>query len=712
MRNIGFICLLALRLLLAGNSESIIKGIVTDEKGKPLTFANIYLKDRLEGSTSDRDGYFSFKVSKPGKVTVICTYVGYREYRKEIEIKAGETIELKIVLREAPVRGKGITVTASAFTSGDEEGVTLTPLEVVSTPGAAADVFWAIKTYPGVQQVEEGAGLFVRGGDVSETAVILDGAYLNHPYRYESPNGGFFGTISPFLLKGTFFSSGGYSAEFGNALSGALVMESMDIPAKNQYTLGAGLAAFSAAGKRVIQPDKLGVSFSGNYSNTRTMFELNHNRRKFSRYPRAYDANANLFYRYSPHGSLKLFLFREVDEVGVEVKNPTYGGFYQGNSKNNLINLQWKHLPNPKLLLKSNVAFSNFVKDQNLVVLDLKSDEQLYQGRWIAEYTTGENARIRAGMEVFENVVRLKGQVPKEYLDLNPDAPTKRVDSRYRSLRGVIFGEGQWLFGSRLRFTPGLRGEYESISGQFIWDPRLSAAYSLSREWNLTAAAGRYHQFPQPYYYDSYAGNPSLNSMRAWHYIIGIAHQRENSIIRVEAYYKDYDHLLLKDERLNYTNRGYGYARGLDLFLKKSLGIINGWISYSYLQARRFWMDAPSLSSPDFDITHNLSAVLEVSLTPHLHLGSSFRAATGKPYTSAPHRYHNARVPDYRKLDLNLTYLYRFFEGNLTVFYLAVSNVLGRENVFDYYYSPDYKKREAITSSMLRSVYFGVSINF
>ena len=712
MKKIYFFVIVLLFNLMAQNQKMKISGIVTDEKAAPLAFANIYLDGRLEGATSDSDGYFFFDVPKPGNYTLVCSYLGYKEYRKEIRVQAGQPLTLNIVLAEKPIQSKGVTVTASAFTSGEEEGVTLTPLEVVSTPGAAADVFWAIKTYPGVQQVDEGAGLFVRGGDVSETAVILDGAYLNHPYRYESPNGGYFGTISPFLLKGTYFSSGGYAAEYGNALSGALIMESRDLPLRNQFTIGSGLAAISGAASIVLKPNKFGVSFSGNYSNTQPMFELNNNRHNFSRYPAAYDLNANTLYRYSPKGSFKLFLFREVDEVGTEVKNPTYGGYYEGDSKNNLVNLHWKHLTTSNLLLKGNLAFSRFQKEQNLVVLNLNNDERFYQMRFSGEYQAKDNLKIQSGVEAFDNRIYMQGKVPQEYLDFNPDAPFDRIDLDYSSRRSAAFIQAEWFASPRLRFNPGIRAEYESISEDAVVDPRISLAYEMYDSWNITLAAGRYHQFPEPFYYDPYAGNPDLKSLSAWHYIAGISYQKENTIYRIEGYYKDYRHLLLENNKLNYTNNGSGHAYGFDLFVKHTFGPAKGWVSYSYLHARRHWMDTPGLASPDFDITHNLITVLEMSLSLHINVGCAYRYATGKPYSTADNRYNNARVPAYQKLDFNLTYLYRFFEGNLTVFYLAVSNLLGRDNIFDYYYSPDYRKREAIKSSMLRSVYFGVSFTF
>ncbi len=199
--------------------------------------------------------------------------------------------------------------------------------------------------------------------------------------------------------------------------------------------------------------------------------------------------------------------------------------------------------------------------------------------------------------------------------------------------------------------------------------------------------------------------------MKARHYVIGFAYMKQNKTLRVEGYYKDYQQLLLEDKASNYTNGGRGFAGGMDLFAKHSYGPISGWISYSWLKARRKWLDLPVLAPPYFDITHNLTLVINMDLPKRFNIGSSFRYATGKPYTPAPGKYHTARVPSYQKWDITLTYLYSFFDTNTTVFYLAISNILGRINIFDYRYSADYQRRDPVESSFGRSVYFGVSFN-
>ena len=87
----------------------------------------------------------------------------------------------------------------------------------------------ALKTLPGAQQVGETEGLFVRGGTATETKVFIDGTLVNKFFYSTSPNVAGYGRFSPFLFKGTVFSTGGYSALYGQALSAAVILESIDL---------------------------------------------------------------------------------------------------------------------------------------------------------------------------------------------------------------------------------------------------------------------------------------------------------------------------------------------------------------------------------------------------------------------------------------------------------------------------------------------------
>ena len=77
---------------------------------------------------------------------------------------------------------------------------------------------------PGAQQIGEQEGLFVRGGTGEETKQFIDGTLVNNPYYTSVPDIATRGRFSPFLFKGTVFSTGGYSALYGQALSSAVIL--------------------------------------------------------------------------------------------------------------------------------------------------------------------------------------------------------------------------------------------------------------------------------------------------------------------------------------------------------------------------------------------------------------------------------------------------------------------------------------------------------
>ncbi|MCK4420403.1 TonB-dependent receptor [candidate division WOR-3 bacterium] len=696
-------CLLPLFLM----AETQVKGTVKNEKGEPLPGANVFLQKTLEGATTDIDGTFRFTTEREGIYTLLIRYMGYSEWLKVVELK-GKTIDIKAILKESALKTEGVIITASSFTTGEEEGVTLTPLEVLMTPGAAADVCWAIKSYPGVQQTGDGAGLFVRGGEVTETKFILDGGVVQHPYRYESPTGGFFGTFSPFLLKGTYFSSGGFSVIYGNALSGVLAMESLDPPIKLAFNLGLGLASLSTMGAIPIKDEKIGINFSGNKSNTKTMFKFNGTEENFTEYPSSYDINLNLGYRYSKDGLAKLFLFKERDNVGVQLDDPNWEGLYCGDGENNLVNLQITHVVSENCLLNANASHTRFYGSSALTVndtsiLDINTTDKLNQARLLFELNGWW--KLKGGGEFKEQKNRYKGIAPEED-SLDPSIPSQEFDTEYKSKVGSGFFEMTTLFPYNISLTSGVRVDYEFERGQYTHDERLSLSWQPLKNFTISGATGTFHQFSEAMNYDPIYGNPELNPMEARHYILSANYAKENDIIRLEAYYKDYTRLLLEDDSLNFTTKGHGYAKGIDFFIKKDIGRLESRLAYSYLIARRHWKDFSHLAPPEFDITHNLNAILNLSITNFLGVGTRLTYATGKPYTPIGESFHSERVPDYYKIDLNLSYLHSFYPGNFTVFYLAVNNITQRTNILDYH---NGDVNEPVKSSYKRLYYFGVS---
>lgn len=698
-------------VLQADDTLFLIRGKVTSQNGEPLGYVNVFFTDDLCGSVTNEAGEFAIKTELTGNRQLVASFIGYEKMDLKIKVQP-EMAPIKIVLRETAIEMQKIAVTAGSFSISEEEGQTLQAMDVVTTAGAAADIMRAVQTFAGVTTVDDGAGLFVRGGDVLETRVSLDGGILAHPYKYESLTGGYFGTFSPFLLSGTFFASGGFSAQYGNALSGVLAMESLGMPQKAEFNLGLGLAATSFAADLPLQGDRLGIRFSGNKSSTKAMFRLNGQADQFSEPPVSDDANLSLHYRYSKNGILKGFAFLARERIGVETQTPNWRGFYTGDESNQLYLLNWRHTFGAKFLLKSTLAGNWFTNDQQVAVMDLESRDRLASFRLDAEYSPRKNWALIAGVTHQQKQAKFSGVVPYDPNDVEGDGNLLEFGQTTTADLTGAFVESQLHLANRWLLITGLRSDYQHQTENLSIDPRFSMVFQINPENSLKFAGGVFHQFPELYYYDSENGNPELTPMRAIHAILGWELNREIAQIRVETYYKWYENLILEDEANHYSNEGEGFARGVDFFIKKDAGFLTGWATYSFLQAKRKEKLYHQIVPTDFDITHQFKLAAKMSFLQIWSLSSTYRYSTGRPYHLGRDRWNEARGPAYQTLDLSLSRIYSFFRDNFTVVYLSLSNVLGRENIVRYTYSYDYDEVYQQKSFNTRAVYFGMSFTF
>ena len=222
-------------------SPAGITGVVVDAKTKlPIPSANVFILGTLTGAISDSIGRFNLPLRPRSADTLIVKRLGYHDARlATTELRD----PLSISLSPEGTQLEGVVARASRYVASDEPGAVLTPLEIVTIPGTAADVNRAIQTLPGVQQVDDGTGLYVRGGDYTETRVYLNDGRLLNPAQLQSSAGTFVGTLDPFLLDAVSFSSGGFGARYGDALSGIVELHTQRRPAAYTATLSAGLGA-------------------------------------------------------------------------------------------------------------------------------------------------------------------------------------------------------------------------------------------------------------------------------------------------------------------------------------------------------------------------------------------------------------------------------------------------------------------------------------
>jgi hypothetical protein len=284
--------------------------------------------------------------------------------------------------------------------------------------------------------------------------------------------------------------------------------------------------------------------------------------------------------------------------------------------------------------------------------------------------------------------------------------------------------------------------------------PRASAKYFVTRDWALTAAAGRFSQWTHSLaredipvrLFDFWVASDAVTPVSsAWHYVAGTERWLSPTrYLRVEGFYKKYGHLLDGNPQDDPSRRGDeflvvdGDSYGADVLLRQfEQGRFSGWISYTYAVAAR--TGAGVRYFPGHDRRHDLNVVGSWRLSKYL-LGVRYGFATGTPYTDIVGEIvrriydpglntygtrgggsqaefiggtrNGARLPATQRLDVDVTRTFR--AGGATVSpYLSVVNAYDAKNVFLYVF--DYSKnpptRQAISQfPLLPSA--GVSIRF
>lgn len=707
----------------AQGTTHVIRGSASTVGGGPVARAEVFLLESLDGATTDSAGRFTLRTAATGTVTIVVRHIGFAPVSVEVPVDTGGSIA--IVLHAQAAVLTPITVQAGAYTAGNERGMTLTALEVVTTPGATADVARAMQTLPGVQNVDEGTGLFVRGGDVSETKVLLDNAVMLSPYNYETPTGNFTVTVNPFLLDGIFFSSGGFGARYGNILSGVADLRTEGRPAQTTYTGVAGLASVSTAADLAL-PHGIGVHATAARNDTDLLFKLNGATRDYAPAPNGTDVSGSVVYAYRPTGEIKTFAIDRASNLGIGVRDPSFNGGYSNDVHSMMVVSGWKDVFGAVAPALS-VSYATTHRTEGFGVFDLGGNERWSQLFTQTAWTPDPRVTMRVGGDLDWRDARFIGSIPASSADRGPGARFTTFDSRAAGGRNGAFTEADWRMLEELRLIAGVRTDYSSFTRERTVDPRLSAAYRVG-DATITAAVGEYHQVSDPLYFAEGIGRPGIGPMRARQYVLGAQLGDDKRIARVELYDKRYHDLVGLTRDKDVVAGGRGEARGLDAFYRHPLWpFASTRISYSYVDSRRTDPNSGTIARAPFDVTHSAIAILDQAFPRGWSFATAFRYATGKPFTPVESAAFDAsrdvwtpvygapyseRLPAAMKWDISLSRVTRLSARSQLVYFFSLDNVLDRTNLYQYTYNADYTQRVAVRSLFNRSFYLGGSLTY
>lgn len=661
-------------VLLFGHAQTRISGKVLDEKGQPIPGANITLKDSYDGASSAGDGSFQFESDEKGERVLVTTFVGFKTVEQKVTL-AGQPLYLETIMKEDVNELQAVTITAGSFTASDESRRTIfKPLDVATTAGATADIAGALNTLPGTQKVGESGRLFVRGGDGSETRTFIDGMVVMDAYGPAAPNTPSRGRFLPFMFKGTSFSTGGYSAEYGQALSSALILTSRDKEEIRRTDIGLLTVGADVAHTEVWKGSSATAKVQ--YTNLRPYTGLISQRIDWLDAPAsvegvgAYRVNIGKdailkFYQNFNRSNFSLY-HHDIADESIKTR------FEQTNTYS-YSNLSWLDGLGANTSFRSGLSYTLNKNENTVDGMGILEQERGIHAKAVIEHSFNKQVELKVGGEHFL----------REY---QYEIPSADQQDNFTENISSVFAESDVRFSNDFVLRTGVRGEYASLQNKFSVDPRASLAYKLGKQGQLSMAYGIFRQTAQNQYVRI---ENQLQSEKADHYILSYQLVTNNRTFRAELYQKNYRDLIkyASLDAGSINNSGNGHARGFELFWRdnKSFRNVDYWISYSFLDTERDYRNYPSQAIPTFASKHNYSIVYKHFISSiKSQAGFTFSYASGRPYHN-PNLggFNQSKTPSYQDLSFNWSYLFKPW----VIMYFSCTNVLGRDNVFGYEYA-------------------------
>ncbi len=683
-----------------------VSGTVTYNVIRPLANVAISLSGTYDGAVTNDKGEFSFDTDEIGTHTLVAKLTGFADVSLPVALTGKGPLNLKVVFTTKSMLLKDVVVRPRLFDLNDKNKyTTLNRLEVLTT-ATDGNVLSAMKTLPGAQPVGESGDLFVRGGTGTETKVYIDGLLVSN-FTYSSPaNMAARSRFAPGLFKGTFFSTGGYSAQYGQALSSALVLETEDQPVKSSTELTIS-PIIAGVGTQRLSTDKT-LSYGGGISHTNLSVynALLPGAVSFDRKPTSWDGNTFVRKQFGNGGMLKLFVNGGVSNIGISQPNIDYADVTNRISLTN-------HNLYANLTYRQNIAHG--WKWQSGISYSRNTDQTGLGLRFETATRPDSSAMLTDASSLlqFRNVLS-KLVLNRTRLTVGAElhrATEQRNTAQYTDMYLASFAETESYLTDRLSARIGVRAEYSSLLNRANLAPRLSLGYSAGNDGLLSVSYGKFYQKPdRPYLLQS----PALTYTSADHYIVSYQKIGAERTFRTEVFYKQYADLVQTKPAI--SNGGSGYARGFELFYrdKKSIKGVDFWVSYSFLDTKRQFLDYPTAVQPSFAARHTASVVAKHFFTGiKTNLGLTYTYGAGRPYANQNRPaadFMTDRTPAYHNLGLSLAHLMAIRKAQ-SVLVMTVSNVLGNEQIFGYTYSarnPD--RREAIRPTNNPFVYLGLFI--
>lgn len=735
-----------------------LSGYITDAKtGENLIGATVFIKELpRQGSTTNSYGYYSITVPD-GNYQISVQYMGYATKNQQVKLNESQKIdfqlseqanELKEVVVSSLRKNENITKLEMGAQKLDTKDLKNIPVLF-----GEKDVLKTIQLLPGIKSAGEGSsGFNVRGGASDQNLILLDEATVYNASHLM----GFFSVFNSDAIKDISVYKGNEPAEYGGRLSSVLDIKMNDGNDKKiGVSGGIGLISSRLTLEGPLVKDKGSFIISARRTYADMFLKLSSDTTLNNGKLYFYDFNAKANYRIDNKNHIFLSGYFGHDVLGL---SNTFG-IKWGNST---ATIRWNHLLSDRLFSNTSLIFSNFnykIYINNGIEMNVYSRIQDYSLKQDFQLFDSSNSTLKFGFNsVYHRII--PGAISaSDTIDLKTlDNKHAWENALYISHQYNLTDKFSIDYGVRLStfslIGPGDFYNYDSngnvkdtistVTGQFVksffnFEPRATFNFLLNQNNSIKASFSRNVQNLH-LLSNSTAGSPtdlwipSSNNVKpeiADQVSLGYYHNffDNKCEFSAEIYYKNLQNQIdyKNGAELNFNENvesqlleGKGRAYGLELFLKKKYGKINGWISYTLSRTERKFdeINNGNYYPAKQDRTHDLSVVGIYNLNKRWTFSATWVYYTGNAVTFPTGKYQidgktmfyysdrNAnRMPAYHRLDLGATWLVKKTDKFESSWTFSLYNTYGRDNAYMITFrnnENDPTKTEAVQTTLFK----------
>ncbi|MGB0521975.1 MAG: TonB-dependent receptor [Flammeovirgaceae bacterium] len=708
------LCFLLLMFALGdikGQSKYTLSGYITDdETGETLIGATVQVKGTSLGAVANLYGFYSITLPE-GNYKLQISYTGFES--QEFDLQLTKNIEKNFRIKPESSLIEEVVITAEKEDQNiSENNLGLSKLSaktIESIPAIGeADIIRVIKLLPGVQTTSEtSSGFSVRGGGPDQNLILLDEAVVYNPSHLL----GFFSTFNNDAIKNVQLYKGYMPAKYGGRLSSVLDIR-MKEGNNQKFSASGGISPIAARAtlEMPIVKDKGSVILSGRRTYADAIAKLGNNENVDNSTLFFYDLNLKANYTLSQKDRVFVSGYFGKDVFGI--KDDFELDFRWGNMTSTA---RWNHVFSSKLFANTSFIYSRynyrlgtgdndfrFTWDATLTDYTVKTDFDWFLHEkhnltfgFSSTYHQIDPGKVtvKAGeaTEATTKITRANSLEHSVYIS-NEHEVSDRFTLNYGGRLALFqnIGPGvQYVYNNFERTDSIPRKKGEIYHSYLRFEPRVAANYRINAVSSIKGSYVRAHQFLQ-LASNSLGGtpldvwfqaSPNVEPQVADQFSLGYFRNFANNKIEtsIEAYYKYIDHqidfrdhaeLLLNEELENELRFGTASSYGVELLVKKPIGKLTGWFSFTWSNTFRKiqGVNRGERYRSNYDRPINISIVGNYKISERVSISSNWVYYSGLPFTTPSGRFtygnvivpsytgrNGDRMPDYHRMDIGVT---------------------------------------------------------